>query len=96
MKFKATTSIITVTLIVGITFGIYVGNNGIEDLSLVGEAEAAGGTVTGPNDVAPDRYVYYPGTEALLVVTTCKSAYSREAIDRIELIDQLQTVLIRS
>ena len=25
----------------------------------------AGGTVTEPNGVAPDRYVYYPGTEAL-------------------------------
>ena len=28
-------------------------------------AEAAGGAVTGPNVVAPDRYVYYPGTEKL-------------------------------
>ena len=26
---------------------------------------AAGGVVTGPNIVAPDRYVYYPGTEVL-------------------------------
>ena len=26
---------------------------------------AAGGVVTGPNVVAPDRYVYYPGTETL-------------------------------
>ena len=26
---------------------------------------AAGGTVTDPAGVAPDRYVYYPGTEAL-------------------------------
>jgi ribonuclease Z len=26
---------------------------------------AAGGTVKGPNQVAPDRYVYYPGTEVL-------------------------------
>ena len=25
----------------------------------------AGGTVTDPNGVAPDRYVYYPGTETL-------------------------------
>ncbi len=65
MKLKASTLIFTVTLIVGVAFGIYLGNNGIEDLSLVGEARAAGGTVTGPNEVAPDRYVYYPGTEAL-------------------------------
>ena len=28
-------------------------------------AEAAGGTVTKPNEAAPDRYVYYPGTEVL-------------------------------
>jgi hypothetical protein len=26
---------------------------------------AAGGIVTGPNEIAPDRYVYYPGTEQL-------------------------------
>ena len=32
---------------------------------LVDEAEAAGGPVTGPNTVAPDRYAYYPGTEIL-------------------------------
>ncbi len=65
MKIKATTLIFTITLIVGIAAGIYLGNKGIEDLSLVGEAEAAGGTVTGPNEVASDRYVYYPGTEVL-------------------------------
>ena len=28
-------------------------------------AFAAGGTVKGPNVAAPDRYVYYPGTEIL-------------------------------
>ena len=28
-------------------------------------AHAAGGIVKDPNGVAPDRYVYYPGTEAL-------------------------------
>ena len=33
--------------------------------SLVKEAQAAGGTVTSPNVVAPDRYAYYPGTEEL-------------------------------
>ena len=26
---------------------------------------AAGGVVKGPNEIAPDRYVYYPGTEVL-------------------------------
>ncbi len=34
-------------------------------LALIGAAEAAGGVVKGPNVVAPDRYVYYPGTEVL-------------------------------
>lgn len=38
---------------------------------------AAGGKVTDPNGVAPDRYVYYPGTEKLgkneIRVTTCGS-----------------------
>ncbi len=32
---------------------------------LTGDSHAAGGKVTGPNVVAPDRYVYYPGTEVL-------------------------------
>ena len=31
----------------------------------VSTAEAAGGVVKGPNEIAPDRYVYYPGTEVL-------------------------------
>ena len=38
-------------------------------------ALAAGGVVTSPTGVAPDRYVYYPGTEALekkeIRVTAC-------------------------
>ena len=33
--------------------------------ALINEAQAAGGMVKGPNTVAPDRYVYYPGTEVL-------------------------------
>ena len=32
---------------------------------LMSSADAAGGVVTGPNIEAPDRYVYYPGTEVL-------------------------------
>ena len=35
------------------------------DLSLLSDAEAAGGVVQSPTDAAPDRYVYYPGTEEL-------------------------------
>ncbi len=40
------------------------GNAG-QDLELISDASAAGGKVTDPKGVAPDRYVYYPGTEAL-------------------------------
>jgi ribonuclease Z len=32
---------------------------------LAGRADAAGGVVTSPTGTAPDRYVYYPGTEEL-------------------------------
>jgi len=32
---------------------------------IVNLSHAAGGVVTDPNGVAPDRYVYYPGTEVL-------------------------------
>ncbi len=35
------------------------------DLGIQGSAQAAGGLVPGPNEIAPDRYVYYPGTEVL-------------------------------
>lgn len=35
------------------------------DVGLVSEAEAAGGVVQASTDAAPDRYVYYPGTEEL-------------------------------
>ena len=45
------------------------------EIDLLPHAEAAGGTVTGPNEIAPDRYVYYPGTETLgkdeIRVTAC-------------------------
>ena len=34
-------------------------------LFAAGLAHAAGGVVTEPNAIAPDRYVYYPGTEVL-------------------------------
>ena len=42
---------------------------------LIATAEAAGGKISGPNATAPDRYVYYPGTEKLdpdeMRVTAC-------------------------
>ena len=34
-------------------------------LEIVSPAEAAGGEVTSPVGTAPDRYVYFPGTEPL-------------------------------
>jgi len=37
----------------------------ISGASLVPTAEAAGGKVIDPSGTAPDRYIYYPGTEAL-------------------------------
>ncbi len=40
------------------------GSNG-HDLRLLPEVQAAGGKVTDPRGTAPDRYVYYPGTEKL-------------------------------
>ena len=36
-----------------------------QSVNPISDAEAAGGTVKGPNTAAPDRYVYYPGTEVL-------------------------------
>jgi len=35
------------------------------NIGLISDAQAAGGVVKGPNVVAPNRYVYYPGTEVL-------------------------------
>ena len=56
-------------LVVGAITVIYMlglrnGHMGQEFL-LTSEAEAAGGKVTDPKGTAPDRYVYYPGTERL-------------------------------
>ncbi len=51
-------------LVVGVTFGIYI--TGFQDRpSVLPSAEAAGGKVKSATGVAPDRYVYYPGTEKL-------------------------------
>ena len=61
-------------LAMGIAIGFYLKEyrNG---KTLVQKAEAAGGQVKSPTGIAPDRYVYYPGTEALteneIRVTAC-------------------------
>ena len=57
---KITIGLLAVTAL-AIAVGYFVGVG----FQQQGRAEAAGGTVAGPNDIAPDRYVYYPGTEAL-------------------------------
>ena len=61
------TIIVACVVIVGggfYTKGVMDGRTGNE-VPLVAEAEAAGGVVKSPNKPAPDRYVYYPGTEKL-------------------------------
>ncbi len=59
-KTKISLGLLAVTAVAAVV-GYVVG------FTFVGEnaAEAAGGTVTSPTGTAPDRYVYYPGTEAL-------------------------------
>ena len=46
------------------TVGWLKGQSG-KGTALIKEAQAAGGVVKDPKGTAPDRYVYYPGTEAL-------------------------------
>ena len=50
-------------LLLGVVLGALA--SGVWDRLAITTAEAGGGTVTDPNGVAPDRYVYYPGTEPL-------------------------------
>ena len=57
---KVTVGLLIVTVLaIGVGYLVGVG------LHEQGDAEAAGGPVGDPNGIAPDRYVYYPGTEAL-------------------------------
>jgi ribonuclease Z len=50
---------ILIVFAIGIVLGIMIAQNGPK------EAKAAGGKVKSPTGAAPDRYVYYPGTEEL-------------------------------
>lgn len=52
-------------LIAGIAIGFYLGVCKPDMVLPVATVEAAGGKVTSPTGKAPDRYVYYPGTEQL-------------------------------
>ena len=56
--------IVAVALVVGYMKGIRDGSVG-KQFHLTDEVQAAGGKVTDPTGKAPDRYVYYPGTESL-------------------------------
>ena len=56
---------ITLSLAIGIGIGLYVKHADIFNVTLVDTAEAGGGKVTDPVGTAPERYVYYPGTEKL-------------------------------
>jgi ribonuclease Z len=52
-------------LVAGAAVGYYLGTSKTDKVLQVATAEAAGGRVTSPTGTAPDRYVYYPGTEEL-------------------------------
>jgi ribonuclease Z len=54
----------TLAVAVVLSVGWQLGFSG-KSIDPISEAEAAGGVIKGPNVVAPDRYVYYPGTEVL-------------------------------
>lgn len=49
-------------VVIGLVLGVAITLNWD---ALMPQANAAGGVVEDPNQVAPDRYVYYPGTEVL-------------------------------
>jgi len=59
MKHKSRAALFTAGLMAATIFAATT------SLSPVGDAYAAGGKVTSPTGTAPDRYVYYPGTEEL-------------------------------
>ncbi len=65
MKRKYMIIVAALVLAIGSGIGLYVSGKGLSDVSLVATAEAAGGKVTDPNGTAPDRYIYFPGTEDL-------------------------------
>ena len=64
LKMFATALIAVAAMAVVYTAGWYHAKTG-RRTALVDEAQAAGGVVKDPRGAAPDRYAYYPGTEAL-------------------------------
>ena len=53
-------------VVIGIAIGVYFSQGGSGIPAITPAAQAAGGRIESPTQPAPDRYVYYPGTEALL------------------------------
>ena len=67
---------------VGVVIGVYISNNQDAVPEITRSAAAAGGKVESPTGVAPDRYVYYPGTEELdreeIRIVCCGSGMVKE------------------
>ena len=61
-RYNKTMVIVAIAVISAVT-GHFIGERAM--WMFVPSVDAAGGKVKGPNAVAPDRYVYYPGTEQL-------------------------------
>ena len=64
LKLLVTIAVVTALVVTVYLFGLHNGQKG-QEFSLTKNAQAAGGKVTDPKGTAPDRYVYYPGTEKL-------------------------------
>ena len=62
-RIKTTIMVMTIASVAAVIG--YLAHDYVPPQDVVKSAEAAGGVVKGPNVVAPDRYVYYPGTERL-------------------------------
>ncbi len=62
-RMKTTLAIVGIASIAAVIG--YLAHDYVPPQDVVKSVEAAGGVVTGPNTVAPDRYSYYPGTETL-------------------------------
>ncbi len=56
-----TGTIATIGVLAAFALGWELGHSG-SSIDPISDAGAAGGLVRGPNEIAPDRYVYYPGT----------------------------------
>ncbi|WP_425045235.1 guanitoxin biosynthesis MBL fold metallo-hydrolase GntH [Primorskyibacter sp. S87] len=65
MLFRFTNGLLSALTIGAVATVFYFSLNSDIDTGLPGGAHAAGGVVSDPTGTAPDRYVYYPGTEAL-------------------------------